>query len=73
VLPAVGYGAAQLEALRQTLNASDADVIVSATPVDLARLLPLDKTVVRARYEFAETGEHPLALIIGTFMERVVG
>ncbi|HUI95574.1 MAG TPA: cyclic 2,3-diphosphoglycerate synthase [Xanthobacteraceae bacterium] len=72
VLPAVGYGAAQREALRQTLNASDADVIVSATPVDLARLLHPDKTVVRARYEFAESGERPLSLIVETFIERVM-
>jgi len=54
VLPAVGYSAAQLEALRATLNAVASDVIVSATPADLSRLVALDKSVVRARYEFAE-------------------
>lgn len=54
VLPAVGYSPEQLEALRRTLNASAAEVIVSATPADLARLVALDKPVVRARYEFAE-------------------
>lgn len=54
VLPAVGYSAAQLEALRQTLDAISADVIVSATPADLSRLITLRKPVVRARYEFEE-------------------
>lgn len=54
VLPAVGYSPAQLEALRATLNAMNADVIVSATPADLSRLVILDKPVVRARYEYAE-------------------
>jgi len=50
----VGYSREQLEALRVTLSAVEADVIVSATPADLARLIQLDKPVVRARYEFAE-------------------
>ena len=54
VLPAVGYSPAQLEALRATLNAVRADVIVSATPADLSRLVALDKPVVRARYAFEE-------------------
>jgi len=56
VLPAVGYSPAQLEALRRTLDAVDAELIVSATPADLARLIPLAKPVLRARYEFEEQG-----------------
>jgi predicted GTPase len=73
VLPAVGYGAAQLVALQATINAADVDVIVSGTPVDLVRLLDLDKKVVRARYEFADVGEPTLASIIDAFVERTVG
>ncbi len=68
VLPALGYGAAQLRALAQTINAADADVVVCATPIDLARLLDLNKPVVRARYEFAETGEPTLSAIIDGFL-----
>jgi predicted GTPase len=56
VLPAMGYGPDQLEALRQTLNDADADVIVSGSPIDLARLIDLDKPVVRARYGYADAG-----------------
>ena len=55
VVPAVGYSAEQLEGLRATIARVDADVIVAATPVDLAHLVPIDKPIVRARYEFAET------------------
>jgi predicted GTPase len=55
VLPAVGYSREQLDALRATIARVDADVVVAATPVDLARLIAIDKPVVRARYEFAET------------------
>jgi predicted GTPase len=54
VLPAMGYGPAQRDALAQTLEAAPADVVVSGTPLDLARLLSLTKPVVRARYAYAE-------------------
>lgn len=54
VLPAMGYGAAQRDALAQTLEAAPADVVVSGTPLDLARLLSLTKPVVRARYAYPE-------------------
>ncbi|MFY9316545.1 MAG: hypothetical protein WAO95_13420 [Burkholderiales bacterium] len=43
-----------LAATRRTLDAVDAELIVSATPADLARLIPLEKPVLRARYEFEE-------------------
>ena len=70
VLPAVGYGDAQLRALEDSINASDAEVVVSATPVDLARLLSIEKPVVRARYEFAEVGEPTLTAILAAFLDR---
>jgi predicted GTPase len=53
----VGYSGAQLDALRSTLERVDADIVVAATPVDLARLVSVDKPMIRARYEFAETSE----------------
>jgi predicted GTPase len=70
VLPAVGYATAQLEALRVTIDRSDADVVVSATPVDLARLLPLRTPMVRARYEFAEAGDPGLGALIDDWARR---
>jgi predicted GTPase len=54
VLPAVGYSPAQLRALARTLDAAAADLVVSATPADLARLAAPAKPVVRVRYEFEE-------------------
>jgi predicted GTPase len=60
VLPAVGYGPEQLEALRQTLNDAEADVVVSGTPLDLSRLIEIDKPVVRARYGYADAGPNEL-------------
>jgi predicted GTPase len=70
VLPAVGYGAAQLAALQATINGADVDLVVSATPVDLSHLLKLNKRVVRARYEYAEVGEPRLSAIVDAFVER---
>ena len=68
VLPAVGYSPAQLAALEATLNAAVADVVVAATPVDLSRLIHLNKPLVRARYEFAEAGEPGLGAVIDRFL-----
>jgi predicted GTPase len=71
VLPAVGYSAAQLEALRATIDRVDADVVVAATPVDLARLVAIDKPVVRARYEFAETAVPGLGGCVDDWLARL--
>ena len=68
VLPAMGYTPAQLEALRQTINAASADVVVAATPIDLAALIALDKPVVRARYEFADSETPGLAAELDRFL-----
>ncbi len=70
VLPAVGYNAAQLQALRDTINAAAADVVVSATPCDLEKLIDLQAPVIRARYEFAETGEPGLVDLVEAFLRE---
>jgi predicted GTPase len=54
VLPAMGYDDGQVAALKATIEASDADIVVAGTPVDLAALLDIDRPIVRARYEYAE-------------------
>ena len=69
VLPAMGYSAAQLRALSETINASDADVVAAATPCDLSRLIEVNKPVVRVRYEFAEAGGPSL----GDAVDRFIG
>jgi predicted GTPase len=61
VLPAIGYSAVQVEALRATIERSDAELVVAATPVDLAPLLELRCPVVRARYELQDAGHPTLA------------
>ncbi len=68
VLPALGYSPGQVEALRQTIVATPADVVVAATPIDLAALIEVDKPVVRARYDYAERGGPGLAGILADFL-----
>ena len=67
-MPAIGYQPAQLEALRDTINAAAADVVVAGTPIDLAALVHIDKPVVRARYDFVETAEPKLGDLIDAFL-----
>jgi len=71
VLPAMGYNPEQLGAFEATINAADADVVVTGTPVDLGRLLRLNKPIVRARYVFAETGEPRLSALVDVFLDTV--
>jgi predicted GTPase len=70
VLPAVGYHRSQLQALRETINATDAEVVVSATPCDLAALIDINKPVIRARYEFAEVGKPGLGGVVESFLKQ---
>ena len=54
LLPAMGYGDAQIRDLEATIDAADADVVVSGTPIDLTRVLSVNKPMTRARYELRE-------------------
>jgi predicted GTPase len=71
VVPAVGYSPAQLKALRLTLARASADVVIAATPVDPARLVSLDKPIIRARYDFAEASEPGLGGLIDDWLARL--
>jgi len=60
VLPAMGYSQEQLHELEQMINAADADVVIVATPVDLARLITINKPTLRVRYSLVETDGSPM-------------
>lgn len=70
VLPALGYHPAQLDALCETINATQADVVVSGTPCDLGRLINVNKPVLRARYEYAEAAEPGLGALVEDFLRE---
>lgn len=72
VLPAMGYSDAQRHALARTINASDADVVVAATPADLTRIVDIDKPVVRVAYDYADAGSPRLADLVDRFIDTRV-
>ncbi|MFQ6107633.1 MAG: cyclic 2,3-diphosphoglycerate synthase [Thermoplasmata archaeon] len=67
VLPAMGYTDQQIRELEETINAAECDVVVSGTPIDLRRILKVDKPVVRVRYELLEIGRPNLDDIMADF------
>jgi predicted GTPase len=64
LLPAMGYGRRQIEELRETISRSDAEVVLIGTPVDLRRMIQLDKPALRVSYKLQEVGEPTLADIL---------
>lgn len=56
LLPAMGYYEQQLKDLEDTINNTDCDVVVSATPIDITRLVNVNKPIVRVKYELEEIG-----------------
>ncbi|GJM43706.1 MAG: GTPase [Gemmatimonadota bacterium] len=71
VLPAMGYGDAQIQDLKKTLERVPADTVVIGTPIDLSRIIDLDKPAVRVRYELQEIGTPTLATILDRFLSAV--
>jgi len=59
LVPAMGYGKAQMRDLEATLDAVDADLVLSATPIDLTRILTIDKPITRVRYELEQVDGPP--------------
>ncbi|HIE58145.1 MAG TPA: GTPase, partial [Anaerolineales bacterium] len=60
VLPAMGYGEQQIQELEQTINNADVDLVIIGTPIDLTRVLKIDKPFQRVRYELQEIGQPTL-------------
>jgi len=64
VLPAMGYGQVQIRELEETINAAEADLVLIGTPIDLGRLMSLNKPSQRVRYELEEIGPPRIAQIL---------
>ena len=69
VLPAMGYGKAQMKDLEATINKADVDAVVIGTPIDLAGLLKINKPSVRIRYDLQEIGRPNLEDILEEFVK----
>jgi predicted GTPase len=64
LLPAMGYGRKQMEELRETIAKSDAELVLIGTPIDLRRVIDLDKPALRVTYRLQELGQPTLAEIL---------
>ena len=64
VLPAMGYGAAQIADLEATLNQVPCDLVLIATPIDLSRIARIDRPSQRVRYELQPIGQPTLSEIL---------
>jgi predicted GTPase len=67
VLPAMGYGDKQTEELDTTIDRIDCDLIISATPIDLNRVITPNKKMLRVRYELEEIGSPTLKDVLKGF------
>jgi len=70
ILPAMGYGEKQMKELEETINNADADVVVSGTPIDLNRVVKVNKPIVRVRYELDEIGKPDLEDVLNEFLKK---
>ncbi|MGD1008598.1 MAG: cyclic 2,3-diphosphoglycerate synthase [Candidatus Aminicenantales bacterium] len=67
VLPAMGYGDKQTRELAQTIEAVDCDLVVSATPIDITRVIKVSKPILRVGYELEEIGTPTLKDVLKKF------
>ncbi|MDI3494635.1 MAG: hypothetical protein PWQ72_762 [Pseudothermotoga sp.] len=70
ILPAMGYGEKQIKELEETINSSNADLVIIGTPIDLRRVMKLNKPAVRVRYELQEIGKPDLEDVINNFLNQ---
>jgi predicted GTPase len=68
ILPAMGYSDEQLADLEATINAVDCDAVVIGTPIDLARIVKINKPHTRVYYDLQEIGEPDLVGILDGFV-----
>ena len=70
ILPAMGYGDAQMRDLEATINAAEADVVVEGTPIDLRRVLEVDKPIADVSYELEEVEPGKIKAAIKGMLEQ---
>jgi len=68
ILPAMGYGEAQVKDLEETIRRSNAEFVVDGSPVDLGRLIHAPQPIISVRYEYDDLGNH-VATILSEFLK----
>ena len=70
LLPAMGYGEQQLRDLETTINNTDCDAVVIGTPIDLNRIIKINKPNTRVYYDLQEIGNPNLEEVIDDFIKK---
>jgi len=70
ILPAVGYGEKQIAELKATIDGTPCDAVVIGTPIDLRRVMTIDKATVRAKYELKVLGSVTLEEVLEEFLQK---
>jgi len=70
LLPAMGYSPAQVKDLETTINNTDCDAVLIGTPIDLTRLIKINKPVTRVYYDLEEIGHPKLAEVLDQFLMK---
>ncbi len=70
LLPAMGYGEQQIKDLEKTINATPCDAVIIATPIDLSRVVKINKPTIKIGYELQEIGEPNLSGPINDFIKK---
>ncbi|WP_342539004.1 cyclic 2,3-diphosphoglycerate synthase [Sporosarcina sp. FSL K6-1540] len=70
VLPAMGYGEQQLKDLEETINNADCDAVIIGTPMDLTRIISINKPCTRVHYDLDEVGSPNLSDILKGFIQE---
>lgn len=68
VLPAMGYGEKQIKELEETINAVECDAVIIGTPIDLSRIIKINKPAYRVIYELQEIGKPTLEDVLKKFL-----
>ncbi len=69
LLPAMGYGRQQVKDLEDTINRTECDIVVSATPINLNKIVKVNKTIVNVAYELEEIGYPKLIDVLEDFIK----
>jgi len=64
LLPAMGYSREQIIELEETINQTECDTVITGTPIDLAKIISINKPIVRANYELQEISKPDLRELI---------
>jgi predicted GTPase len=68
LLPAMGYDRKQILELEKTINQTDCDAVITGTPIDLGKIIKINKPIVRAKYELRELSKPDLNSIIADYI-----